>query len=57
MKSAIHNVFGQDIQLSKATEEQQDLVELVIEEFKRIVLNYTGSGYTRAFIFDKQKNL
>lgn len=37
MKSAIHNVFGQDIQLSKATEEQQDLVELVIEEFKRIV--------------------
>ena len=37
MKAAIHSVFNQDIQLSKATEEQQDLVELVIEEFKRIV--------------------
>ena len=32
----ITSVFGKEIQLSKATEEQQDLVELVIEEMKKI---------------------
>ena len=37
MKAAIHSIFNRDIQLSKATEDQQDLVELVIEEFKRIM--------------------
>lgn len=37
MKSAIKKVFNQDIQLSRATEEQQDLVELVIEDFKEIL--------------------
>lgn len=37
MKEAIIKVFGQDIQLSKATEDQQDLVELVIEDFKKIL--------------------
>lgn len=37
MKKIIFKVFGQDVQLSKATESQQDLVELVIEEFKALV--------------------
>ena len=37
MKEVIRRVFGQDVQLSKATEEQQDLVELVIDEFKTIL--------------------
>ena len=37
MKNAIRRIFGQDVQLSKATEDQQDLVELVIEEFKTIL--------------------
>ena len=33
----IFNVFHHDMQLSKATEEQQELVELVIDDFKKIV--------------------
>lgn len=37
MRVAIKKIFNQDIQLSRATEEQQDLVELVIEEFKEIL--------------------
>lgn len=36
MKKIILDVFKQDVQLSKATPEQQELVELVIEEFKLI---------------------
>lgn len=37
LRSVVKKVFNQDIQLSRATEEQQDLVELVIEEFKEIL--------------------
>lgn len=37
IRVATKKVFGQDIQLSRATEEQQNLVELVIEEFKEIL--------------------
>ena len=40
-REKIHNVivgvFKHDMQLSKATQEQQDLVELVIEDFKKLM--------------------
>lgn len=36
IKNIITKVFGHEIQLSRATPEQQELVEMVIEDFKRL---------------------
>lgn len=37
LRQAIVNVFGRDFQLSKAEPEQQDMVELVIEDLKKLL--------------------
>ena len=37
MHEIITNVFGHDVQLSKVTEDQQDFVELVIDDFKKLI--------------------
>lgn len=37
IRNAIVNVFKHDMQLSRATPEQQDMVELVIEDLKKIL--------------------
>lgn len=37
MREAIQRVFKRDVQLSKVTEDQQELVELVIDDFKKIL--------------------
>lgn len=37
MRASIYNIFKRDIQLSKTTEDQQELVELVIDDFKKIL--------------------
>jgi hypothetical protein len=37
IRGVIVDVFKHDIQLSKATPEQQDLVELVIEDLKKLM--------------------
>lgn len=37
IKQAITQVFGHDMQLSRATPEQQDMVELVIEDLKKLL--------------------
>lgn len=37
IKLVISNVFGHDMQLSRATPEQQELVEMVVEDLKKIL--------------------
>ena len=37
IKSVISGVFGHDMQLSRATPEQQELVEMVVEELRKIL--------------------
>ena len=37
LRTAVVNVFSHDMQLSKATPEQQDMVELVIEDLKKLL--------------------
>ena len=37
MHDIITHVFGRDVQLSKVPEEQQELVELVIDDFKKLI--------------------
>lgn len=37
IKAAISQVFGHDMQLSRATPEQQDMVELVIEDLRKVL--------------------
>ena len=37
IKNVISQVFGHDMQLSRATPEQQDMVELVVEDLKKIL--------------------
>lgn len=37
IKSVISQVFGHDMQLSRATPEQQDMVELVIEDLRKVL--------------------
>lgn len=37
MHDIITHVFGRDVQLSKVSEEQQELVELVIDDFKKLI--------------------
>ena len=37
IKTVISQVFGHDMQLSRATPEQQELVELVVEDLKKLI--------------------
>jgi hypothetical protein len=37
IKTIISQVFGHDMQLSRATPEQQDMVELVIEDLRKVL--------------------
>ena len=37
IKSVISGIFGHDMQLSRATPEQQELVEMVVEELRKIL--------------------
>jgi hypothetical protein len=37
LRNVVVNVFSHDMQLSKATPEQQDMVELVIDDLKKLV--------------------
>ena len=37
IRTIVVNVFSHDMQLSKATPEQQDMVELVIEDLKKLL--------------------
>jgi hypothetical protein len=37
LRNVVVSVFSHDMQLSKATPEQQDMVELVIDDLKKLV--------------------